>query len=80
MNFIIALLALAAIGAATVCLSCVLLVCVAARWVCRCVQRRVRARRVARELRELEAGTCDGLRPEQIAYLVEVCWDPSAHC
>ncbi|MGN6162569.1 MAG: hypothetical protein ACTHOG_12825 [Marmoricola sp.] len=77
MTFIVTLLALAAIGAATVITLPTMLIC----YLVGKVWRRWRsAKKVARELFALETGTCDGLPAEQIQRLVEESWDPSLHC
>jgi hypothetical protein len=76
-TFIAMLLALAAIGAATVVVIPTMIIghLVGKVW------RRVRkARKVQREVSVLEVGTCDGLSAAAIKRLVEESWNPSAHC
>lgn len=78
MTFIVTLLALAAIGAATLAVIFGLLLIDAVAWGWRKARRRGETRKVVRELRELEVGTCDGLQAWQITYVVEELWNPSA--
>ena len=76
MAFIATLLALAALGAASLLLGIGLLVIAGVRWL---VTRLGwgKAWKVARELRELETGTCDGYPARMITAVVEECWIPS---
>lgn len=71
MTFIATLLALAALGAATLIVVPSLLIVNLIGWLWR---KGRGARKVRRELRDLEVGTCDGLKVEVITRLVEECW------
>ena len=77
MTFIVTLLALAAIGAATV---IVIPTMIISYWIGRAWRRWRSAKKVRRELFNLEVGTCDGFPAQQIQRLVEESWDPSLHC
>ena len=74
MTFIVTLLALAAIGAATLFLGFGLLVIYGLTQMVRRVCRLGRAWKVKRELRGLEVGTCDGLKAWQIEDVIEEYW------
>jgi hypothetical protein len=78
-TFIVTLLALAAIGAATLFFLVGLAAIGVLSWACRWAIRFGKAWKVRRQLRDLEVGTCDGLKGWQIGDVVEECWDPSIH-